>query len=874
MGTIKFKNITEIAEAEETLGKEKELREEVTLSEKREEKAEVLFEDKTMREENVKHFRMSDGSYRAEIYNEPVHYYDETEGRYLTIDNTLCDCPACAEKEGDFDGYENRRGDVHVKFGKSAGSEKLFTLSKGNYGVEWKLLPSECGARAAALQDSEAILPHGKAAEATKLSDEIRYNDVMRDTDLQYILTSTKIKENIIVRGRQDRYEYAFKLKLLNLDIELSENGQQLELFTNRIDEESGASSREVMFTIPSPYMYDAENTPSDRVDYELERDGENYIFRIIADKNWIDAEERKFPVTIDPAIVVKPFENYISRTVCEKKDSHGNYVEATSSGRIIVGNNYDNPKARTYLKFRLPSLIGKKIVSAKLSLLQFTCAHEAQADEVNFFEIRKVTSDWSESTKMNWGQHPGFSQQIYACEGYRWGNNIRLNIDITKLAKEWETGPNYGMLLKGMKESTENYNSIYIESRNTTEELDQLPKLSIDYLERRSLSSDEFQTNTVKRSGTHAVDLWTGKNRFIHEDNAFDENRRLSLSISHVYNIQDKDSERIYADRNVYTPMLGAGKGWKLNVQQFVYPVGTTSGYYSDSLKYLYIDQNGDQIMFSAVEKRRPIYSGNTVTRIDTVEEYWDEQGKKLQCIKQDGEILIKDDKGSTLRFRDNELYRIEDKNGDRIFIEKEACGGKISRVYDSCGNHATFFYNSACEISKIDFSDGNTLRYEYDYSNRLKKIRYADDTCTEFYYGEHGGSYNLTSVRDQSGYRLNIQYADSKVVGLQDFASNKTISATAVTAYTQADDGVSAYNKAYNGTVYEKAGKKLVIKYTQNTTSVITENGYATNYQFSESGFCNCKYETKNALNASDNQKQVTEIHSFKSFYAFDTL
>lgn len=41
----------------------------------------MLFEDEAKREENVKHFRMSDGSYRAQIFNEPVHYYDETEGK-------------------------------------------------------------------------------------------------------------------------------------------------------------------------------------------------------------------------------------------------------------------------------------------------------------------------------------------------------------------------------------------------------------------------------------------------------------------------------------------------------------------------------------------------------------------------------------------------------------------------------------------------------------------------------------------------------------------------------------------------------------------------------------------------------------------------
>ena len=49
---------------------------------------EILFEDISLREENIKHFRMKDGSYRAVVYDTPVHYLDD-EGNWQEYDNTL-----------------------------------------------------------------------------------------------------------------------------------------------------------------------------------------------------------------------------------------------------------------------------------------------------------------------------------------------------------------------------------------------------------------------------------------------------------------------------------------------------------------------------------------------------------------------------------------------------------------------------------------------------------------------------------------------------------------------------------------------------------------------------------------------------------------
>ena len=47
----------------------------------------ILGEDISKRQANVKHFRMSDGTYLAAVYPDAVHYL--TEDGYREIDNTL-----------------------------------------------------------------------------------------------------------------------------------------------------------------------------------------------------------------------------------------------------------------------------------------------------------------------------------------------------------------------------------------------------------------------------------------------------------------------------------------------------------------------------------------------------------------------------------------------------------------------------------------------------------------------------------------------------------------------------------------------------------------------------------------------------------------
>ena len=91
---------------------------------------EILFEDISLREENIKHFRMKDATYRAVVYDTPVHYLDD-EGNWQEYDNTL----HTISRSGGATGYRVENGDSVRLFAADADSEALLSVSKGEYAL-------------------------------------------------------------------------------------------------------------------------------------------------------------------------------------------------------------------------------------------------------------------------------------------------------------------------------------------------------------------------------------------------------------------------------------------------------------------------------------------------------------------------------------------------------------------------------------------------------------------------------------------------------------------------------------------------------------------------------------------------------------------
>ena len=154
-----------------------------------------IYEVKELREENVKVFRLEDGSFMAASYASAVHYSDES-GEWQDIDNSL---------SSGLSGIDT--GDSRVKFVKKiTGSHNIFTLKEN----DTKLTMGLSGAikkTAGEIIETTAEEPEDKLGKMTtleKLSGKILYEDILDGVDVEYVLTGRSIKENIIVKERKD----------------------------------------------------------------------------------------------------------------------------------------------------------------------------------------------------------------------------------------------------------------------------------------------------------------------------------------------------------------------------------------------------------------------------------------------------------------------------------------------------------------------------------------------------------------------------------------------------------------------------------------------------------------------------------------------
>ena len=271
----------------------------------------AVYEVEDLREESVKHFSMPDGTYQAVSYSGAVHRKN-ADGSWRDIDNRL----NAVTKNG-FASYTTEDGRISfVQNTQSVdGGSMLYTLTEGNYMIAMGIMGTSSSGNIMA-DDNAVLVSAGEVTnhapkpellvtdsaeeQLSKLRDidnttEILYEDILNDTDIEYVLTGNDVKENIIVKAKRDNYTYTFQMLVKGLTATENADGS-----ITLSDEVSG----EAVYYIPAPYMYDANGEISYDVAYTLtEVFPEIYTLAVVADDTWIEAEGRAFPVVIDPTM-------------------------------------------------------------------------------------------------------------------------------------------------------------------------------------------------------------------------------------------------------------------------------------------------------------------------------------------------------------------------------------------------------------------------------------------------------------------------------------------------------------------------------------------------------------------------------------------
>ena len=488
--------------------------------------AQIVREVPELREESVKHFLCDDGSYIAATYAEPVHYNEN--GVWKEIDNRLILNSNKLSASGE-PTYTTRAG-LAVSIPQNFADGQKITAENKGYEISFGIkadqagvaigrgasvvavdeLMSNVGAQVSAapqsvssvVADAEltADVIEERNAELMVVENQagaVQYRNILPSTNLEYAVTSSSVKESIVVREPQSEYKYYFDMDLDGLT-PVENNDGSISLT------ESGDTASEI-FWIEAPYMYDANSDESFAVTMSLTEVDGKYVLAVEADKDWINAADRAFPVVIDPTLSLS------DANIDDAFVISGLQMNSLRRGNELrVGRNLTN-LTRTYIKIKMPANIPKKsFIQSAFLLLQNDSYFQAigQSDvNINAYDFKN--DDWSFDS-LEWNNQPyGNGDNVFRSHDDDLLDSVpatketrTYSFNVLNAVKRWiATGDNRGVAIVSSDETSKT--QVDCHSSRALRELDR-PALCIYYsmpmIEPSSLSFNHFaETKSVR---------------------------------------------------------------------------------------------------------------------------------------------------------------------------------------------------------------------------------------------------------------------------------------------------------------------------------------------------------------------------------------
>ncbi len=731
----------ESAETEETV-------EESNDSE--EESAKILSEVEDEREEDQKTFLMSDGTFMVAQYGTPVHYEDQ-EGRWEDIDYSLEAETVTngTEPQEVYTTTEKAGSRDRIKFSKKLKEGKTVSIKNTEFPLSWGLK----GAKKQTVQIEAA-----EAIEAKNWNDQflfadtnaqvLTYAEVYDGVDIEYQVQSGGIKENIILKekGTANTYEIVYDIGKLEA-VQVDERTIQL------------LGGEDIVYQICAPYMMDANGEQSDGLTLSMEQTKKKEItVTMTADQDWLQAEERAYPVVLDPSVYTETDINAIDSTFITSERPSTNYV---NTDELIVGRESSAyGYCRILLKVELPDLNpGDMVVDAKMYMK--LCGMDVFIPELpdQQVNVHRITESW-EIGGVTWNTRPNVDSTVLDYNYFTGDDKTLVDItpffkkfDITEAVKGWyeESYDNYGVELKLASESgsyEQNGMKALLCTEKYNENKNNYPYYTITYRNNKGL--EDYWTYTSLSAGTAGtayINDYTGNLVFIHDD-VSTTGELLPVTLQHVYN-------GYFKDQKFAGSYPSAGRGWKLSVQQTLLS-SSTKGLTGNALEqspYVYEDGDGTEHFFYMNEEGKLLdedglgleltISGTTKTITD--------KDKNVMTFGAKGNLTsIRDVKGNTITVAyktvandKKQITKVTDGAGHVLTLEEHNTDTyNLKTIEDPAGRKTTYSYtiydtsNGNRSVSRIDYPDGTYSRYSYDTDGTLTEAKSSDGSKLKFTY------------------------------------------------------------------------------------------------------------------------------------------
>ena len=286
---------------------------------------------------------------------------------------------------------------------------------------------------------------------AKKLKSSVVYENLFNNNvDIEYSISSGKLKENIVLNEPSSINSYIMNLSVEGVIPKLNEDNSIV--FYNAKNEE--------IFIIPSPFMMDSNDAYSSDIKVELEEINNNYILKLTPSREWLMDSERQYPLIIDPIVSPGNTRTNVQDTYVKK----GSVDNCNTSGLMYVGLK-NGILHRSYIKYNAFPIINGVIENAMMYI--------TATDNTTTYgplELYKVNSNWTSST-ITWNNQPTNVSKIY--RGTINKNNVYFTV--TDVVKEWYRtnnqgqNNNYGFSIRYANEDYVDYNNFYTSESSDT---------------------------------------------------------------------------------------------------------------------------------------------------------------------------------------------------------------------------------------------------------------------------------------------------------------------------------------------------------------------------------------------------------------------
>ena len=770
------------------------------------EESKIVKELTGERTENSKEFLLEDGTKMIAQYNEPVHYKD-SKGKWVEYNNTLSEDKTSSPDEAGDSSYTNKSSDISVNLSNKAKSKNMISLQSNGYKISWGY-DNAGKSKADVKKNNEKTSGNDKFTTLKNITTETLYKDVFSDVDLQYFVTTTGIKENIILKSSKAQNEFTLNYKIPNL------TAKQKDDKTITLSDKDGKE----IYTISAPYMYDAKGSTSTQMKIEIvKQKGSNLQVKLTADYAFIHTIGRAFPVTIDPEITTTlKSELTFYENANGSVNSYGPYYTSKNSYAICTVNS-------------LPKLgNGEEVISAKYSF-ETENGSNLFADEGEnpiIVNAHKLTYASNGNVK--------YDSKVLDYDSLTYEDNRYLTFDLTSTFKGWYRDTNTkGFVMEAL--DTVGSKKVVFKSYTKTSTK---PALALIYKDFTGTESNlSYHTINVGTNAQAAVSDYLG-NLVINQTLYEGTGSRMPLSITATYNSINKDT--------AFENGPASGYGWQFSFNQYVREVTdknlTKAGY-----NYIYTDADGTDHYLKLAQ-------GETA-------KWEDEDGLGLTLTKDENNIFI--DNGSITQTYDstaNDGKLLSEKDEHKNTITYTYTDGDLTKITDGSGREVQLKYKSSTNgkkvVSRITKPDGTKIDIGYTTArDKVTSISFNDGHISRFEYDDN---YNLISISGVSDSYMKslpthkFTYTNSKVTNITEYGTDGTEGNHLNISYNADNTTVFTDKQGHSEThIFDNSGS---------TVSVLNSNGYATSSENTGLVINNsANAYTKNYITESSQQTEV---------------